>query len=124
MSIYIEFDKEGCSNLLDMFNEIYKEKEFELRVEFDPSVMKMKKGGTLKSLVVLCNKNTEDKSVFTLENNNLIWKMEQDDIELGIEMFTECKQQGYFFPAEFIQIQTPKNKKLDYIYCELVHNHR
>lgn len=124
MSIYIEFDKEGCSNLLDMFNEIYKEKEFELRVEFDPSVMKMKKGGTLKSLVVLCNKNTEDKSVFTLENNNLIWKMEQDDIELGIEMFTECKQQGYFFPAEFIRIQTPKNKKLDYIYCELVPNHR
>lgn len=124
MSIYIEFDKEGCSNLLDMFNEIYKEKEFELRVEFDPSVMKMKKGGTLKSLVVLCNKNTEDKSVFTLENNNLIWKMEQDDIELGIEMFTECKQQGYFFPAEFIRIQTPKNKELDYIYCELVPNHR
>lgn len=124
MSICIEFDEEGCCNLLDMFNEICKEKEFELSVEFDPRVIKMKKGGVLKSSIIFCSKNTENESVFTLENNNIIWKMEQDDIEMGIEQFTECKQQGYFFPAEFIQIQTPKNKELDYIYCELVHNHR
>ena len=45
----------------------------------------------------------------------------QDDIELGIERFSECKKDGYFFPAEFIQMSIPKNKKLDYVYCRLVH---
>ena len=122
-SIYIEFDKEGSHSLLKMFNEIYNEKEFELSAEFDMGVLKMRKGGTIKSSIISCKKNSEDQSVFTIENDNIMWKMDEDDIEMGIEKFTECEQQGYFFPAEFIRICTPRNKKLDYIYCKLVHSH-
>lgn len=123
MSVNIEFDKDGCCELLDMFNEVLKGKEFELSVEFDSKVIKIKKNGTIKNSIILCDKNTENSSVLTLENGNIIWKIGQDDIEIGIDQFTECKKQGYFFPAEFIRVQTPKNKKPDYMYCELVDRH-
>ena len=83
-------------------------------------VVKIKKRGCMENLSIICRKNNEDRSVFAVEKDSVIWKFSQDDIEFGIEAFKECGQRGYFSPAEFICVHTPKNKKSDYIYCELV----
>ena len=121
ISIHIEFDEDGNQHLLEMFNEILKGKNFKLNTEFDMGVIKTIKKGCMKKLNIICQKNSEDESVFTIKKDNVMWKFDPDDIELGIEVFTECSQRGYFSPAEFIRIRTPKNKKLDYIFCKLLH---
>lgn len=119
MSIYIEFDEEGNKIFLDMFNEILKGKNFMLDAQFDMGVVKIKKRGCMENLSIICEKNNEDRSVFSVEKGEVIWKFSLDDIEFGIEALRECSQRGYFSPAEFIRVHTPKNKKLDYTYCEL-----
>lgn len=120
-SVHIEFDEEGSGNFLKMFNEIYKHKEYELRVDIDMGVIKMRKGEMKRNSLVLCNKNNEEESVMTIQNDIVVWKISLDDIEMGVDKFTDCEQQGYFFPSEFIRMRIPKNKKLDYTYCKLVH---
>lgn len=120
MSIDIEFDMNGNYDLLRMFNELYKKQEYKLNVELDMRVIKMGKREVIKNLIIVCNKS-EEKTSFIMKDDNIVWKIEQDDIEFGIEKFTECTRQGYFFPSEFIRIHTPKNKRLDYVYCKLVH---
>lgn len=117
-AISVEVDEDGIHHFLEMFYTIMEGNEFVLYVELDIGVVKTKKGGKIKSKRILCKKDDVNESAIAIEENDIVWKFEPDDIEMGIEMFTECSQQGYFYPSEFIQIHTPKNQKLDYVYCE------
>ena len=44
-SINIEFDETGNCDILKMFNELYKGREYQLRVEFDMGIIQKKKRG-------------------------------------------------------------------------------
>ena len=112
-SINIEFDKIGNCDILKMFNELYEGREYKLNVEFDMGIIQKKKRGVREKLILICKQGNQDE--------NIVWEINQEDIELGIERFSECKKDGYFFPAEFIQMFIPKGKKLDYVYCRSVH---
>ena len=121
-SIIIEFDEMGNCDILLMFNELYEGKEYKLRVEFDMGLIQKKKKDERENIILICKQDNERDSVFKIQDENIVWVINQDDIELGIERFSECKKDVFFSPAEFIQMSTPKNKKLDYVYCRLVQN--
>ena len=104
-----------------MFNELYEGREYKLNVEFDMGIIQKKKRGERENLILICKQSNEEDSAFRKQDGNIVWVINQEDIELGIERFSECKKDGYFFPAEFIEMFIPKGKKLDYVYCRSVH---
>lgn len=120
-SIIIEFDEIGNCDILKMFSELYEGRGYKLSVEFDMGIIQKKKREVRENLILICKQNNEEDSIFRKQDENIVWAINQDDIELGVERFSECKKDGYFFPAEFIQMSIPKSKKLDYVYCRLVH---
>lgn len=119
-AIYMEFDKEGNDNLINMFMQIRDGKEFILNVGFDMAVVKLKKNQSQTHEIIVQSDNNVDGSVILFRDGRIIWKMDNDYVDMGLERFQECKRQGVFFPAEFIYIQVPKNKDLDCMYCDLV----
>lgn len=53
----------------------------------------------------------------------MVWEFDrnEDDLDYVIEYFERGKSENGFFPAEFIDVQVPKNKKrLDRIFCEYI----
>lgn len=120
MSIYMRFDNEGNENLIKMFNKILEGKEVILNVEFDMSVIKMKKTFPKICAISVKNDNEVDGSTIYLQNDKIIWKIDSEYADMGAELLKKCKEQGFFFPAEFMYIKVSKNKNLDCMYCELV----
>ena len=57
----------------------------------------------------------------TIEDNKIIWKMNDEDANDAVYWFKEWKKQGWFGVSEiFMWIKVPKNKTTDLMYCELV----
>ncbi|MCI9602444.1 MAG: hypothetical protein HFI17_18495 [Lachnospiraceae bacterium] len=104
-----------------MFNELYEGREYQLRAEFDMGIIQKKKRGERENLIFICKQSNEEDSAFRKQDGNIVWAINQGDIESGIERFSECKKDGYFFPAEFIQMSIPGNKRSVYVYCRLVY---
>ena len=96
-SINIEFDETGNCDILKMFNELYEGREYQLRVEFDMGIIQKKKRGERENLILICKQSNEEDSAFRKQDGNIVWVINQEDIELGIERFSECKKDGYFF---------------------------
>lgn len=121
-AIYIEFDEEGNDSLIKMFSQIQFGKEFILNVEFDMAVVKMRKTQAKAYVIYVENDNKVDGSSIHFQDGKIIWKMDDEYVDMGLVRFQECKKHRVFSPAEFIYTQVPKNKDLDYIYCDLVSN--
>lgn len=120
MSIYMRFDDEGNEKLIKMFSDILEGKEVILDVEFDMSVVKMKKALQKSCTIIVKNDNEIDGATLYLKNEKIIWKIDSEYSDMGVDKFKNCKEKGFFYPAEFMYIQVSKNKKLDCMYCELV----
>lgn len=119
-AIYMKFDEEGNDNLIKMFSQIRAGKEFALDVEFDMAVVKMKKTQEQAYVVNVENDNDVDGSIIYVQDGRIMWKIDDEYVDMGLERFKECKEQEVFSPAEFMYIQVLKNKYLDYMYCDLV----
>lgn len=116
----MRFDDEGNEKLIKMFNDILEGKEVILDVEFDMSVVKMKKALQKSCTIIVKNDNEIDGATLYLKDKKIIWKIDSEYADMGAYIFKNCKEEGFFYPAEFMYIQVPKNKKLDCMYCELV----
>lgn len=121
-AIYMEFDEDGNDNLIKMFRQIRDGKEFILNAELDMAVIKFKRSPIKVYEIIVENDNEVDGSVILLQNGKVMWKMDNEYVGMGLERFQECKEKGVFFPAEFIYIQVPKNKDLDYMYCDFIND--
>lgn len=118
MSIKLIFDYEGLEKILESFKKVYKGDISTIYAKLDGSVISLKKSvvtDTSIQMEYVENGETQLKK----EDNQVIWLLEKEDIEIAVERLEQCKIKGYFSPGEFIRVQVPKNKKLDYIYCEL-----
>lgn len=119
-AIYMEFDEEGNNNLIKMFCQIREGKEFALDVEFDMAVVKMRKTQEQASIVNVVNDSEVDGSIIYVKDGKIMWRIDDEYVDIGLQRFQECKEHGNFSPAEFMYIQVSKNKDLDYMYCDLV----
>ena len=119
-SIYMRFDDKGNDDLIKTFDEILEGKEVVLDVNFDMSVVKMKKRAALQraSTIHVIKDNEVDIPTIYLQDNEVIWKINDEDADEAAWRFKECKKQGDFGMAEFMCIQVPKNKNTDEMYCE------
>jgi hypothetical protein len=119
MSIKLLFDKEGLSHLLNSFEKVSIGELSLIDVQLDSSVITLKKS-CIDDISMKIEYTKSGTTQIYQQNNQIIWSLEQEDIEDAIYRLQQCIVQGYFSPAEFIRVQVPKNKKLDYIYCELI----
>lgn len=118
MSIKLFFDSEGLIEILESFKNVHNGEVSSIYAQFDESVISLKKGTAIDTSIQIEYVESGETQL-KKQNNQVIWTFEKEDIEVAIERLEQCKIDGYFSPAEFIRVQVPKNKKLDYIYCEL-----
>lgn len=88
-----------------------------LHIGLDRHVLSAKRGSIAEADLVLKITSTEDSSLQKTDDK-AIWFLTKDDLTSGIEQLAQCSQKGYFAPAEFLQVQVPWNKELDWIYAE------
>lgn len=118
MSIHLLFDNTGLTQILESLKSALKGEQASINGKIDALVISMKKGEMLDSCIEI--EYTESGETQLLkQSNQVLWILDKEDIEVAIERLEQCKTDGYFSPAEFIRVQIPKNKKMDYIYCEL-----
>ncbi|HHX17358.1 MAG TPA: hypothetical protein GX727_00690 [Clostridium sp.] len=119
MSIKLLFDKEGLSHLLNSFKKVFIGELSIIDVQLDSAVITLKKR-SIENVSIKIEYTESSSTQIYKQNNEIIWSLEQEDIEDAIYLLEQCIVEGYFSPAEFIRVKVPKNKKLDYIYCELM----
>lgn len=120
-SITLRFDKEGNEILLNTFISLSNIKSStEIDVSMDMAVVKMRKSKISDRLIVVERDNKIDGSVLLLEDNKIVWKLDDEYIDMGIAFLSKSLEKGYFFPAEFLIIEVEKNKKDDYLYAERI----
>jgi hypothetical protein len=93
--------KESISVLMDMSVVTMKETSNEMEVSLTISIGES----------TLIKKHDEHKQIF--------WLFTKEELEDAVGRLEQCKAEGYFSPAEFIRVKVPKNRRLDYIYCEM-----
>lgn len=119
-AIYMEFDEEGNDNLIKMFSQIQSGKKFILNVEFDMAVIKKKMTQEQAHELIVESDNKVNGSCIYFQDGRIMWKIDDDYADMGLERFQRCKEQGLFLPAEFMYVQVHKKKDLDYMYCDLI----
>lgn len=118
MSINLLFDKEGLAQLLESLKNALKGEHSYIVAQFDASILSFKKGTTENTSIQIEYTGSNETQLYK-QNNQIIWRLDKEDTEVAIDRLELCETEGYFSPAEFIRVQVPKNKRLDYIYCEL-----
>lgn len=63
---------------------------------------------------------TGKETMMLLQQGEPVWTIDREDLESAIDQLVRGESLGYVSPAEFMQVKIPKNKKLDYVFCELV----
>ncbi len=97
MSIYMTFDAKGNDKLISAFANILKNQICELNVTFDLSVINMKRTKLKDVSIILKIDNSIKRSVFFKSNKTIIWAMDKDDADFGLESFVDCKKMDAFF---------------------------
>jgi len=120
-SINLRLDEEGNIILLNTFNKISNiNLPTEIEVLMDMSVVEMKKRKVVDSIIVVERDNKINGSVLLLDDNKIVWKLDDEYIDMGIEQLSKSLEKGYFSPSEFLVVKIEKNKKSDYIYAERI----
>ena len=120
-SINLRLDEEGNIILLNTFNNISNiNLTTEIEVLMDMSVVEMKKRKVVDSIIVVERDNKINGSVLLLDDNKIVWKLDDEYIDMGIEQLSKSLEKGYFSPSEFLVVKIEKNKKSDYIYAERI----
>lgn len=121
MSIYMYFDENGNKELIKKFKEIKNnDLSYNLSINLDLSVIKMKKHKNIETVITIERDNHIEGSAFLIVDDKVVWKLDEDYIDIGIARFSDCKKVGFFSPPEFIRVDVIKNRNLDYLYCKLI----
>jgi len=118
MSIYMLCDKHGLKKLIDSMQGVDEVRAESIELDFDKSILTLKrKSPTVLTPMVI---RVGDATQISLEGTKIVWTLSDEDRDYIISRFQQCEKDGYFYPAELIRVQVPKNKKLDYLYAELI----
>lgn len=121
MSIFIIMDYLGNEIMIETFEKLKKgEKEVCIEVIFNTAVLKLNKRREIKTNIIFSEDSNIDVSEIILKGNDIIWKMNRDDVEYGYQRFVLSEKEGFFSPAEFIRVAIKKNKNIDYVFCERI----
>lgn len=118
MSIKLFFDDKGLEEILESLKKAQKGELAFIDAQFDTSVISLKKETVFDTTVQMTYAKSRETQL-RKQDDQIVWALEKEDIEIAIEQLERCKKKGYFSPGEFIRVQVPENKRLDYIYCEL-----
>lgn len=116
--ICMEFDSEGCNDLLRFFSKIKEEQSQEIRIEFDMSIIKGKYIGKIIKSVILEIDDNIDGAEISFVGDKVIWKIDEEYVDMSVERFRDCNLHKVFSPAEFMYVQVTGRKGLDYLLCD------
>ncbi len=117
MAIWLIFDSVGLGRLLEVLSRALTGGRPFLEANVDMSVITMKRSSKTTATSVWVE--ISDETQLLKRNDKVLWVLTKEDLGSAIDRLEQCRTAGYFTPAEFIRVQVPKNRRLDYIYCEL-----
>ena len=117
LSIWLTFNLAGLENLIKAFKGALRREVESINALMDMSVITLKKKATEKmvSIEIRLGKST----LIAKHEEQIFWYFEKEVLEDAIGRLDRCLAENNFYPAEFIRVKVSKNKKLDYIYCDL-----
>lgn len=86
-------------------------------IEMEKGVISVK--NDKRTIRVVARIEIGDTSVISGDSQGIVWKIEQEDLESAINSLKRCKTDGYCAPPEFMRVQIPKNKRLDWLCCDI-----
>jgi hypothetical protein len=117
MAIRLVFDQVGLTDVLHAFRVVLDGGQAEITAEMETAVIRMKQHGRIVSTSIRVELG--ETSALSAHDHETIWTVERESLESAIESLEKCQLRGYVSPPEFMRVQVPKNKRLDYVYCEL-----
>lgn len=117
LAVWLRIDHRGLDCLLAAIKKTSDGHVSYVDALVDMSVVSMKRRSALVDAVIEIRPGAQSLLVRTA--TGIEWTMDGDDLESAMSALNQCKEKGYFFPAEFLQTQVAKNRNLDWIYAEL-----
>ncbi|MDO5151417.1 MAG: hypothetical protein Q4D76_18835 [Oscillospiraceae bacterium] len=96
-AIYMIFDNAGNEQLISAFTALSHKETYKLNVNFDLSIINMKKTNFVEISLVLRIDNNIERSLIQRIDDEIIWIMDYDDADYGLGAFNDCKENGSFF---------------------------
>jgi len=118
MSIWLRCDQGGLNQLLETFRSALRGEIPHLDARVDMSTMTLKRKSRVRDASIRLQIGNETQ--LTRCEDDISWLISREDLESGLGRLERSAVEGFFSPAEFMRIQVRKNRKLDYLYCEIV----
>jgi hypothetical protein len=118
MAIRLLLDRDGVLVLRRSFSEAANLHQIAMQVRLDPRVTSKRCGPTTEIQVDVEMRPVSIPSLVK-GGRGVQWILGQEDLESGLEQLERAETRGYFSPAEFLRVQIPNRRKLDWIYAEL-----
>ena len=120
MTLLLDFDIAGLNNLAETFQSALMTGQATIQMMLNRSVINLKRSAqTLVTDVIIRLEGNEE--VFAQTENGFVWLFSQEMLENAVWYFQEAVRLGNCYPAEFLYVKIPKNKKhKDFIFCEML----
>ena len=116
--IIIQFDSLGCNELCEQLKKLYEQNSFMMEIEVDLSIVKNSLSEKLVDEVQFELSDDVEGIEVKYIDNKIIWRMDRESLDMAQARFVQCREDGFFSPAEFTLIQVDGRKSLDYVFCE------
>lgn len=118
MSVYLLFDKVGLAELAEALQASEGTTASTVNATVDLSILTLKKKSPTVEATLAIRRG--QSTGLSREGEGIVWTITDEDRACVISRFKQCEADGVFTPSELIRVQVPKNKRLDYVYGELV----
>jgi hypothetical protein len=116
MALNLVLDVDGLKELLAAFRQALHSGRAHVHLRLDPSVISKRGTPSMESVEVV--RSSVNVPSLAKNEQGIQWSLGSEDLESGMEQLERALALGYFSPAEFLRVQVPKRKKLDWIYAE------
>jgi hypothetical protein len=118
ISIDLKFDAEGLQNLTEAMRSVLAGASTTIEAAFDMPIVTMKRRSPKKQISLIVTPG--EATTLNRVDDQIVWALHWEDADCALLRFLNCQEMGLFNPAEFLSIQTRKNKNSDHVYCTLV----
>jgi hypothetical protein len=124
-SIDLYIDLNGINEFFSTLRDVMSNGRASMEVIFDYSIISRKRSAKcLQSNILIQKCESKDGSEMSKIGETIVWDFTGEELDYAVHYLNEAKKRGNFYPAEFLQIKTPKSEKmpggrisLDWVYC-------
>ncbi len=118
MSIWLRCQQIGLEQLLKAFRSALKGEVIRLDATIAMSTLTLRRRS--RTIEAPLRLQIGSETQLEKQEHGVTWLISREDLESGVERLERSIVDGFFSPAELMRVQVTKNRRLDYLYCEIV----